>query len=239
MLAEGPAKKLTIYVNETSRYHHRSLWLAVFDYLRHKQAAGVTVTTSERAIGAQGRIHHAEGAETAERSVRIECIDSASRIESFLPDLREMVSDGLIEVQDTVVIKSSAAPKPAREEKVVKERREGRGMMLRVYLGEDDRWRGQPLYEAIVNRLRTMDIAGATVYRGILGYGAKGQTHKEGFLHLSRDLPLMITVVDTPEKIADAKAVVEEMLEDGLIVLSEVDMVRVYRRGAPDGPPQA
>ena len=72
-----------------------------------------------------------------------------------------------------------------------------------------------------------MDIAGATVYRGILGYGAKGHTHKQDFLHLSRDLPVMIAVVDSEEKLAQASQAVEEMIEDGLIVFSDVDIVRL------------
>jgi PII-like signaling protein len=86
----------------------------------------------------------------------------------------------------------------------------------------ESRW-----YEAIVKRLRMMDIAGATVYRGILGYGAKGHTHKQHFLHLSRDLPVMIAVVDSEEKLAQASQAVEEMMEDGLIVFSDVDIVRL------------
>ena len=82
-----------------------------------------------------------------------------------------------------------------------------------------------------------LEVAGATVYRGILGYGAKGRTHKEGFLHLSGDLPVMISVVDSPEKIDEAITAVEAMLGDGLIVLSDVTMIRVVHTlptAAPD-----
>jgi PII-like signaling protein len=232
VLATGPAKKVTIYVNEETRYEHSPLWLAIFEYLRHKQVAGVTVTQSRLSLGGQGKVHHGEAAESAEYSMRVEFIETASKAEQLLPTLYGMVTDGLIEAQDTTIVKAARPEREGKEVRYVKERREGRGKMLRVYLGEDDRWEGDPLHEAIVNKLRMMDIAGATVYRGILGYGAKGQTHKEGFFHLSRDLPLMITVVDTPEKVETAKAAVEEMLEDGLIVVSDVDLVRVYRRPA-------
>jgi PII-like signaling protein len=83
------------------------------------------------------------------------------------------------------------------------------------------------LYEAIVKRLRMMDVGGATVYKGILGYGAKGHTHKAGMLHFSRDLPIMISVVDSEEKIKEASETVEAMLGDGLIVLSDVDRIRL------------
>jgi len=109
---------------------------------------------------------------------------------------------------------------------------------MRVFLGEADRWHDEPLYEAIVKRLRMMEIAGATVYRGILGYGAKGHQHKRSFFHPMRDLPVMISVVDSQEKIAAAAEAIERMLQDGLIVLSDVDMVRLVRghdiKEAPD-----
>jgi PII-like signaling protein len=74
-----------------------------------------------------------------------------------------------------------------------------------------------------------LEIAGATVYRGILGYGAKGHEHKRSFWHPMRDLPVMISVIDTPSKIAEAAAAIESMLDDGLIVTSDVEMVRLVR----------
>ena len=101
--------------------------------------------------------------------------------------------------------------------------------MLRIFFGEADQWHDEPLYDAIVKKLRLMDIAGATVYRGILGYGAKGHEHKKSFLHVSRDLPIMLSVIDAPEKIRAASEVIEGMLEDGLLVISDVDMVRLVR----------
>jgi len=94
---------------------------------------------------------------------------------------------------------------------------------------------GEPLYEAIVKRLRLMDIAGATVYRGILGYGVKGHTHKSGRLPFSHDLPVMISVVDSEEKLAQAINEIESTMQDGIIVLSDVDVIRlVHSRPAPE-----
>ena len=101
--------------------------------------------------------------------------------------------------------------------------------MLRIFLGEADKFEDEALYDAIVKKLRLMDIAGATVYRGILGYGAKGQEHKKSFLHISQDLPIMLSVIDTPEKIRAAVEVIEGMLEDGLLVISDVEMIRLVR----------
>ena len=98
-----------------------------------------------------------------------------------------------------------------------------------MFLGEADKWHDEPLYDAIVKKLRMMDIAGATVYRGILGYGAKGHEHKKSFFHVSRDMPIMISVIDSPEKITAAAEAIEGMLEDGLIVISDAEIVRLVR----------
>jgi PII-like signaling protein len=101
--------------------------------------------------------------------------------------------------------------------------------MLRVFIGEADKWHDEPLYDAIVKKLRMLEVAGATVYRGILGYGAKGHQHKKSFFHVSRDMPIMLSVIDTADKIAAAAEAVNAMLEDGLIVISDVEMVRLVR----------
>ena len=94
-------------------------------------------------------------------------------------------------------------------------------------MGESDKWQGEPLFEAILKSLRLMDIAGATVYRGILGYGAKGHTHKGGHLPFSHDLPVMISVVDSADKLAKALNEIEAMMQDGIIVFSDVDVIRL------------
>jgi PII-like signaling protein len=105
---------------------------------------------------------------------------------------------------------------------------------LRVFLGEADKWQDEPLYQAILNRLRMMDIAGATVYRGILGYGAKGHMHKPGLLPFSHDLPVMISVVDREDKVTEAAAAIESMMGDGLIVFSDVEMIRLVHEPTAD-----
>ncbi|MCZ2075300.1 MAG: DUF190 domain-containing protein [Bryobacteraceae bacterium] len=99
--------------------------------------------------------------------------------------------------------------------------------MLRIFLGEADQWQGEPLYEAIVKKLQTLQVAGATVYRGILGYGAKPDPPGKQSPQLSKDRPIMITTIDTAVRIAEAATTIEEMLENGLIVVSDVDIIRV------------
>ena len=78
---------------------------------------------------------------------------------------------------------------------------EGKAKMMRIYIGEADRWKDKPLYNALVEAMRANDIAGVTVYRGILGYGAHRRMHKDKALHLSHDCSIMLSAVDTEEKL--------------------------------------
>jgi len=229
MLTKGPAKKVTIFINEDVPHRLTSLHDALMTFLLHKGVAGATATRAFSGFGSHHALHTPRMEAMAEHlPIRIEFVETAERVEELLPTLYEMVTDGLIEVQDTTVVKLTRPPTQP-EPKLPHQRKVGPAKMLRIFLGEADKWHDEPLYDAIVKKLRMMDIAGATVYRGILGYGAKGHEHKKSFLHVSRDLPIMLSVIDTSEKIRAAAEVIEGMLEDGLLVISDVDMVRLVR----------
>ena len=229
MLTRGPARRVTIFLNEDARRHMTPLHDAVMTYLLDKGVAGATATRGYSGFGSHQTLHTPKIEVLAEHlPIRIEFVETAEKVEEVLPTLYEMVTDGLIEVQDTTVVKL-ARPADASEPALPHERREGPAKLLRVFLGEADKWQGEPLYDAIVKKLRMLEISGATVYRGILGYGAKGHEHKRSFFHPMRDLPVMISVVDTAPKVAEAAAAIEAMLEDGLIVTSDVEMVRLVR----------
>lgn len=229
MLAKGPAKKVTIFINEDVSHRMTSLHDALMTFLLHKGVAGATATRAFSGFGAHQKLHTPRMEATAEHlPIRIEFVETAERVDELLPTLYEMVTDGLIEVQDTTVVKL-ARPSKEPEAHGSHQRKIGHAKLLRIFLGEADKLHDEPLYDAIVKKLRMMDIAGATVYRGILGYGAKGHEHKKSFLHVSRDLPIVISVIDSPEKIREAAEAIETMLEDGLLVISDVDMVRLIR----------
>ena len=234
MLSKGAAKKVTIYVNEDTQEHFESLYERILMFLMHKGVSGATATRALSGFGAHRVLHTPKIEVLADHlPIRIEFIDTIEKVDELLPTLYEMVTDGLIEVQDTTVVKIATKDKRSPEPHQPHERKTGKAKMMRIFLGEADRWNDEPLYNAIVKRLRMMDIAGATVYRGILGYGAKGHTHKQNLLHTSRDLPIMIAVVETEDKLIQAAAAVEEMLQDGLIVVSDVDMVRLIHSHSP------
>ena len=110
---------------------------------------------------------------------------------------------------------------------------EGKAKMLRIHFGEDDKWKDKPLYRAIVEKCRELDIAGATVFRGIEGYGASTLIRKpHHLLSFSHDAPVMVSVIDSEEKIQKLIPHLEQMVVEGLIAMSEVEVVKyVHQSG--------
>lgn len=104
-------------------------------------------------------------------------------------------------------------------------------LLLRIFLGESDRWKHQPLYEAIVLKAREAQLAGATVLRGPMGFGAASRIHTAKILRLSMDLPLVIEIVDAEEKVNAFLPILDQMMGGGLVTLEEVKVMR-YRDGA-------
>ena len=97
--------------------------------------------------------------------------------------------------------------------------------LLRIFIGESDRWKHQPLYEAIVLKARELHIAGATVLRGPMGYGKSSQLHTAKILRLSMDLPLVIEIVDAEEKIQAFLPMLDEMMKGGLVTMEKVRVI--------------
>jgi len=106
-----------------------------------------------------------------------------------------------------------SAPKPAK--------------LLRVHISEQDKYQARPLYEALVDKCREMKIPGATVYRGLEGYGETAEIHRRHLLF--HELPIVVTVIDSAENIARLLLVVEQMIDKGLIAISDVEVVRIQK----------
>jgi PII-like signaling protein len=114
-------------------------------------------------------------------------------------------------------------------------KRNGPGLLVRIYVGESDRWKGKPLYQAIVERLRERGAAGATVLRGIEGFGARQHLHTSRLLTLSEDLPILIEAVDEEDTLRALLPELDEMIGDGLITLERVEVLS-YRAGEGGAP---
>jgi uncharacterized protein len=112
----------------------------------------------------------------------------------------------------------------------------GDGKLLRIFIGESDRYEGRPLYEALVHKARALGLAGATVWRGIEGYGAASRIHTAKILRLSEDLPVIIEIVDTEEQIRAAMPELDAMLESagggGLVTLEKAEIIKYTHGGS-------
>ncbi|MES2220224.1 MAG: DUF190 domain-containing protein [Acidobacteriota bacterium] len=232
MLQAGKAVKVTIYLSEGATYHGAATYSAIIDFLFYRGVSGATVLKGVAGFGGDHHIHSSNFVEISDHlPMKIEFIESREKVDELLGKLEQMVGGGIIEVQETTVAKAAESSKkkraPASPLKM-----EGRARLMRIYIGESDRWKDVPLYKALVEAMRANDIAGVTVYRGILGYGAHRRIHKDKPLHLSHDSSIMLSVVDTDEKLQAFLPRVEQMVEEGLVVLSDVDVIKYSYRGA-------
>ena len=110
-------------------------------------------------------------------------------------------------------------------------------VLLRIFIGESDRWEHRPLYEAIVLKARELHLAGATVLRGPMGFGKSSRLHTAKILRLSVDLPLVIEIVDSEEKIQSFLPLLDKMMGGGLLTMEKVKVVE-YRSGPVPEPPE-
>jgi PII-like signaling protein len=230
MVTKGPAKKLTIYVDETNKFGGKPVYEALLNIFYKKKIAGVSVFKGSAGYGSDGVYHTAKLLElSSDMPVKIEVIDSEEMINKVLPDVYQIVEKGLVEVSDTNIIKCcKAVPETQEEEKRMK--LEGKAKMLRIIVSENDMWEGEPLYEAIVKRLIMMDIAGATVYKAVAGYGPHRRYHKKKTLARARDLSMQIVVIDKEDSINKVLPVLDDMVDEGIVVLSEVNVIKYTHR---------
>ena len=237
MLKPGPGKRLIVTLNEAACWHGRSVYTALLELFRHKGLAGAIVTRGIAGYTGHGAIHTITIVDLAsDLPMRIEVVDTAEAIDRVLPDVYDMVEQGLVEVQETTVVKCATGEKPPALEakKGALMRLIGKAKMLRIHIGQDDKWEGAPLYEAIVKRAAQLDIAGATVYRGILGYGAHRRIHRHKTIAFSSDDPIMISMVDEDDKINKMITALETMISGGcMIAISDVTVVKYVDH--PDG----
>jgi len=111
------------------------------------------------------------------------------------------------------------------------------GKLLRIFIGESDRWHHRPLYEVLVQKAREMGMAGATVVRGSMGFGAHTRLHTTKILRLSVDLPIIIEIVDSEEQIERMIPVLDEMVQEGMVTMEDVRVIK-YRARPPDASKQ-
>ncbi len=107
---------------------------------------------------------------------------------------------------------------------------QGEAKLVRIFLGESDKWQGRPLYEAIVLEAKKAGLAGATVFKGFMGFGAHSRIHTAKILQLSEDLPILIEIIDSEEKIQAFLPTLDQMVREGLITMEKVEVIQYRSR---------
>jgi PII-like signaling protein len=223
---------VTVYVIEGQTYHGTACYAAILDYLFFRGISDATVTRGMAGFGTDHKMHTSRLVDLSDQMpIKIEFIETPDRVQEVLPKLAEIASQGLIEVHDTTVIRP-ALPGENRIADAPAVKLRSKAKMMRILIGENDKWNDKPLHQALVQALRANDMAGVTVYRGILGYGANRRIHKDSALNLSHDAPILLTVVDSEEKLRAFVPALDRMVKQGLIVLSDVDVIK-YSHAQP------
>jgi len=237
MLNAGKALKVSIYVSEGSTHHGVSTYSSILDFLLYRGVSGATVLKGVAGFGADHHMHSASIVEISDHMpIKIEFIETAEKVNQLLGKLEDLAGSGMIEIQETMIAKPAQSSKPKAALPPEHLKIEGKARLMRIYIGEADHWRDKPLHIALVEAMRANDIAGVTVYRGILGYGAHRHMHKDKPLHLSHDCSIMLSVIDSDEKLQAFLPIVDQMVAEGLVVLSDVDIIKYAYRPLETGP---
>lgn len=253
MKLAGEQVLLRIYLRNTDSY---GWWRVAADALveRARQAglAGATLLRGTSGIDAGGNVLESSIWSLVEHvPVIVEFVDSAANIGKFLAAVQEVLPAGLITLERAhVMLYRHGAPSaaqagmradvpaaivplstlPSAEEFPLMALSEA-GQLLRIFVGESDQWQGEPLARAIVHRAHELGLAGATVLHGSMGFGAHSRLHTSRLLELSTDLPVVVEIVDSGEKIQLLLPFLDEAVQEGLITLEAVTVIR-YRAGS-------
>jgi hypothetical protein len=231
MLQAGRALKVSIYLSDGATHHGVPVYSSILDFLFYRGISGATVLKGIAGFGADHHMHSSSVVEISDRlPVKIEFIETREKVDSILGKLEELAGSGLIEMQETTVAKPAQRSRPKLQSPPEHLKMEGKAKMMRIYVSEEDRWKNKPLHEALVEAMRANDIAGVTVYRGILGYGAHRRVVKEKPQFASHHGSIMLSAVDTAEKLQAFMLIVDQMVVEGLVVFSDVDIVKYAYR---------
>ncbi len=228
MQQPGKALKVSIYITDGETHHGVASASALLDFLFYRGVSGATVLKGVAGFGADHHLHTASLVDVSDRlPIKVEFIETPAKVDELLPKLKELCGTGMIEVQETIIVKaanSASSPPPPVHHKV-----EGKAKLLRIYLDETDKWHDKSLHEALVEALRANDIAGVTVYKAILGYGSGKHVRQRHVF--STGASLMLSVIDVEQKIRNFLPILDKMMPNGLVVLSDVDII-TYRQGS-------
>jgi len=259
----GEKVLLRVYLQSADRAPHTPTHERIVAAARKQRIAGATVIRGILGAGYHGVIKQSRWAIVEHVPVIVEIVESAERIAQFIQGpLDEIMIGGMLTLERAAVImyrpraRGPALPKTvslqvaeALDPLSTLPRIQGgahmtiheNGVLLRVFIGESDRFQRKSLFEAIVQKVRELGLAGATVLRGSEGFGAHSVVHKSTLLEMSTDLPIVIEIVDASEKIGLLLPHLDQMVPEGMVTMEYVQIL-MYRHGresqpAPGPPP--
>lgn len=248
----GEQVLMRIYLQSADRPPHVPTYQRILAAARRQGLAGATVLHGILGAGYHGILHSSRWSLIEHVPVIVEIVDSAQRIAAFIAGpLDQIMIGGMLTLERAAVmmyrdggtgrLETAGELEPLS---TVPQIQPGahmtinqNGVLLRVFIGTSDSFSGKPLYEAIVLKVRELSLAGATVLRGTEGFGANSVVHRSSLLEMSTDLPVVLEIVDTSEKIQLLLPHLEQMVQEGMITMEYVTIL-MYRH-AEKSPDQA
>jgi PII-like signaling protein len=249
MRLEGEQTLLRVYLRNTDKHGWASAADSLVEQARHAGLAGATMLRGICGLDVTGQLLETSRWSLVDHvPIIVEFVDGPRAIGRFLPVVGQTVPEGLATLERGHVLlyrrTEAAAGRtamrldvpgpitpfatlPSPEEFPIMKLSED-GQLLRVFVGESDQWHGEPLYRAIVHKARELGLAGATVLRGAMGFGANSRVHTTRLLELSTDLPILVEIVDSAEKVQALLPFLDEAVTEGLITIEAVRVLR-YR----------
>jgi len=245
------ATLLRLFLNANDRLSGKAIYRLVVETARANHLAGASVFLVDFSYGAHKRIRDAKSDYLSfDIPVVVEVIDSGENIGKLQVELESMIAEGLVVTRPVQVRHYAGQSIPGTAAETTAQAKapsttvasgssstmkiEGEAQRVTVYIGNSDTWRGRNLVTAIVEKCRELGIAGATATVGVMGFGKTSRIHRAHLLGLSEDLPERIEIVDQPERIAMLLPALEELVQGGLIVLEDVQVIRYLHD--PKGP---
>ena len=247
----GEQVLLRIYLQSADRAPHVPTYERIVKAARKEKLAGATVLRGILGTGNHGIIHSSAWSIVQHDPIIVEIVDGAEKIVKFVQGpLDKIMVGGLLTLERAAVMmyrhRSHDQPVRLHLAQVLKPlstmpqiqpgnhmKIQENGVLLRVFVGDSDKFQHKPLYEAIVQKTRELGLAGATVLRGCEGFGARSVVHKTGLLDMSSDLPVVIEIVDTEDKIKLLLPHLETMVHEGMITMEYV-VVLMYRHDSAE-----
>jgi len=241
---------LRIYLQSADRAPHTPTYEQIVKAARQSKLAGVTVLRGILGMGYHGFLKNSPWSMVEHVPIVVEIVESADKIAEFLKGpLDQLMIGGMATLERAAVImyRSKNQPRPKMDlaaqlkplstmpliEPGSHMTVNTNGVLLRVFIGESDRFENKPLFEAIVQKARDLGLAGATVLRGSEGFGTNSVVHKAGLLAMSSDLPVVIEIVDTEEKIKLLQPHLETMVKEGMVTMEYVVILMYRDRAKP------